>query len=227
MTTSFGQAGACSDVSQCNIQNVKVECGVTTRRKRDTTSNQNTGTIPLTVSFSLQIPLSGDLNTSVDINQTSVQISKEVLTVLSKVDMTLNVSGMVIRTDPSKPPQFQLSRLVCEEGQVQSGVMCGKGIMVQMMSFSIQLLRRLLSSLLSFSRQWLIFDASCKIFSTYSQLSPCGHPAITDTPIIRTAAKSPAKTSCRRLTEINSRYYGLSLMRTPPRGPYSVRYKRS
>ena len=84
-----------------------------------------------------------------------------------------------------------------------------------------------MSSLLSFSRQWLIFDASCKIFSTYSQLSPCGHPAITNTTIIRTAAKSPAKTSCRRLTEINSRYYGLSLMRTPPRGPYSVRYKRS
>ena len=134
MRTPFGQAGACSDVSQCNIQNVEVECGVTTRRKRDTTSNQNTRTIPLTVSFSLQIPLSGDLNTSVDINQTSVQISKEVLTVLSKVDMTLNVSGMVIRIDPSKPPQFQLSRLVCEEGQVQSGVMCGKGIMVQMIS---------------------------------------------------------------------------------------------
>ena len=31
----------------------------------------------------------------------------------------------------------------------------------------------------------------------------------------------------RRLTEINSRYYGLSLMRTLPRGPYSVRYKGS
>ena len=31
----------------------------------------------------------------------------------------------------------------------------------------------------------------------------------------------------RRLTEINSRYYGLSLMRTPTRGPYSVRYKGS
>ena len=61
----------------------------------------------------------------------------------------------------------------------------------------------------------------------YSQLSPCGHPAITDTPIIRTAAKSPAKTSWRRLTEINSQYYGLSLMRTPPRSPYSVRYEGS
>ena len=29
----------------------------------------------------------------------------------------------------------------------------------------------------------------------------------------------------RRLTKINSRYYGLSLMRTLTRGPYSVRYK--
>ena len=63
--------------------------------------------------------------------------------------------------------------------------------------------------------------------SYYSQLSPCGHPAITDTPIIRTAAKSPAKINYRRLTEINSRYYGLSLMRTLTRGPHSVRNKGS
>ena len=48
----------------------------------------------------------------------------------------------------------------------------------------------------------------------YSQLSPCGHPAITDTPIIRTADKFRAKINYRRLTEINSRYYGLSLQRT-------------
>ena len=40
-----------------------------------------------------------------------------------------------------------------------------------------------------------------------------------------TAAKFSAKTNYRRLIEINSRYYGLSLMRTLTRGPYSVRYK--
>ena len=65
------------------------------------------------------------------------------------------------------------------------------------------------------------------IGDTYSQLSPRGHPAITDTPIIRTAAKSPAKTNYRCLTEINSRYYGLSLMRTLIRDPHSVRHKGS
>ena len=48
----------------------------------------------------------------------------------------------------------------------------------------------------------------------YSQLSPCGHPAITDTPIIRTADKFRAKINYRHLTEINSRYYGLLLQRT-------------
>ena len=48
----------------------------------------------------------------------------------------------------------------------------------------------------------------------YSQLSPCGHLAITNTPIKRTAAKSQEKPNYRRLTEINSSYYGLSLMRT-------------
>ena len=59
----------------------------------------------------------------------------------------------------------------------------------------------------------------------FSQLSTCGHPAITDTPIIRTAAKSRAKINYRRLTEINSWYYGLSLMRTLTQDRYSIRYK--
>ena len=60
----------------------------------------------------------------------------------------------------------------------------------------------------------------------YSQLWPCGHLAITDTPIIRTAAKSPVKTNYRRLTEINSRYYGLSRMRTLARGPQQCPLER-
>ena len=61
----------------------------------------------------------------------------------------------------------------------------------------------------------------------YSQLSPWGHPAITDTPVMRTTAKSQAKIIIiyKRLTEKNSRWYGLSLMRTLTRGPYSVHYK--
>ena len=42
----------------------------------------------------------------------------------------------------------------------------------------------------------------------YSQLSPYGHPAITDTPIIRTAPKSRAKIYYGRLSEINSRCNG-------------------
>ena len=43
---------------------------------------------------------------------------------------------------------------------------------------------------------WCFLDAKsfCMLNeTTYSQLSPCGHLAITDTPLIRTAAKSPTK----------------------------------
>ena len=63
---------------------------------------------------------------------------------------------------------------------------------------------------------WDIWHSFYEV-SWYSQLSSCGHRAITDTPIIRTAAKykSSAKTNYRRLTEIKSRYYRLSLMRVP------------
>ena len=49
-------------------------------------------------------------------------------------------------------------------------------------------------------------------FSWYSQLPPCGHLAITDTPLLQTAAKSPVKVTDVWL--INSSYYGLSLLRT-------------
>ena len=60
---------------------------------------------------------------------------------------------------------------------------------------------------------------------SYSQIWPCEHPAKTVTERKRTATNSPAKTNYRHLAEINSRYYGLSLMRTLTQGPYSVRYK--
>ena len=58
--------------------------------------------------------------------------------------------------------------------------------------------------------------------SNYTQLLPCGHLTITDTPIIRTAATSLAKKKKK-----NSGYCGLSLMNILTQGPYSVRCKGS
>ena len=60
----------------------------------------------------------------------------------------------------------------------------------------------------------------------WSQLLPGGHPAIVDTPIIRTEAKSLAKINYRCLTELKSSYR-LSLKRTLSQGPYSVCNKGS
>ena len=45
--------------------------------------------------------------------------------------------------------------------------------------------------------------------------------------INQTAAKSQAKTFCRRLTEMNSRYCGPLPIRTLTQGPYSVQYTGS
>ena len=73
----------------------------------------------------------------------------------------------------------------------------------------------------------IMIEITVDVYKKNSQLSPYGHPTITDTPIIRTEAKSQTKIDNRCFTEINSRYYGLLLMRTLTRGPYSVRYKGS
>ena len=83
-------------------------------------------TIPLTVSFTIKVPLIKYNNTSLDLNQTSLQISNDVLAALDKADLTLNISSVVIVTNPSRPPEIRLIRVLCGEGQVQSGAMCGE-----------------------------------------------------------------------------------------------------
>ena len=50
--------------------------------------------------------------------------------------------------------------------------------------------------------------------TTLQQKTVTVNSHLADTPIIRTLAKSQAKVNCRHLTEINSRYYGLLLIRT-------------
>ena len=77
------------------------------------------------------------------------------------------------------------------------------------------------------TRMRWIYTAKQLILVEYSQLLPCRHPAILGILIRQTAATSPAKTNYRHLSEINSHYYGLSLMRTLLRHPYSVCFKRS
>ena len=55
------------------------------------------------------------------------------------------------------------------------------------------------------------------INDSYSQLSPCGHLAITAHLIIQAETKSQAKIDWRRLTKINSHYYGHELAVVSPR----------
>ena len=74
--------------------------------------------------------------------------------------------------------------------------------------------------------QW-IYTAKQSILVEYSQLLPCRHPDILGILIRQTTATSQAKTNYRHLSEINSCYYGLSLMRTLLWRPYSVCFKRS
>ena len=128
--TIFGQAGGCYGNRDCKIENVKVQCGEKTRRKRHTSKGKQIAEVSLVVSFVLKLPLLSYRNASLDLNQTSRQITNDIQAALDKVDMTLNVSGAIVRTDSAKPSLVRLTRLVCEEGQVQSGAICGKALLL-------------------------------------------------------------------------------------------------
>lgn len=120
----FGMAGGCN--GKCTIDNVRVECGNQTkaRRRRETPDGKQTFKIPLTVHFSLKVPLPSNA-LLLDLNQTiQQQISNNLLDALNKTDLNLNISGVFIKYDSSKLPVFRLVSLVCSEGQVQRGTTC-------------------------------------------------------------------------------------------------------
>lgn len=126
ISSSFGQAGACNGALHCKIENVRVHCGKQSRPKRNAFGSKNTSTVPVTVSFSLKVALVSFSNESFDLNKTSRQISNNVLVGLEKADMNLNVSGVTMVTDPSRPPQVLIASLICGKGQVHSIDSCGE-----------------------------------------------------------------------------------------------------
>ena len=122
----FGMAGGCN--GQCTINNVRVVCGenqTEARRRRDAANDKQTSKIPLTVYFALKVPLPSNASL-VNLNQTALQISNNMLEALNETDLDLNISGVVIEYDSSKLPVFRLISLVCDNGQVQRGTKCGK-----------------------------------------------------------------------------------------------------
>ena len=111
----------CQIIPDCkNNINVTVDCGEQTRRRRDTTAS-----VPLTVNFALKVPLSNYSNTLLDLNETSLQISNDILAALEPA-ASLNITGVVIVADTRRPPEIHLTSFVCGDGQVLSGNKCGK-----------------------------------------------------------------------------------------------------
>ena len=109
----FGQH-ICGSIPDCqNNIKVDVNCGEQTRRKRDTAA-----LLPLSVNFALKVRLSNySSNTSLDLNETSLQISNDILAVLEPA-ASLNITGVVRVVDTTRPPQIQLTSFFCDDGQI-------------------------------------------------------------------------------------------------------------
>ena len=126
-TLYLSTVGDCDGNKECTIENVDVECGKKsgTRRRRDISDSTQTSKVPLTVKFNVKVPLPS--NTSmIGLNQTTQQISSNILASLKEANLNLNISGVVLEYDPSKPPVVRIVRLVCDKGQVLKGTKCGK-----------------------------------------------------------------------------------------------------
>ena len=80
----------------------------------------------LVLNFALKVPLSNySSNTSLDRNETSLQISNDILAALEPA-ASLNITGVVIVVDTTRPPDIQLASFICDDGQVLIGTKCGK-----------------------------------------------------------------------------------------------------
>jgi len=126
-TKLFGTIGGCDGSEKCAIENVQVECEErsVTLRRTDIFGIEQASKVPVTVKFALRVPLPS--NTSVvGQNQATQQISSNVLAPLNETNLTLNISGVVLEYNPSKPPVVRIVGLVCDKGQVLKGTNCGK-----------------------------------------------------------------------------------------------------
>lgn len=126
-TVYLGTIGECDGNEECTIENVEVECGEQsgTLRRRDVADSQQASKVPLTVKLAVKVPLPSNAS-AVDLNQTTQQISSNILASLNETDLTLNISGVVLEYDVSKPPVVRIVGLVCDKGQVLKGTKCGK-----------------------------------------------------------------------------------------------------
>ena len=118
---SFWRPRICRSIP--DYQNIKVDvnCGEQTRRRRD-----RAALLPLSVNFALKVPLSNySSNTSLDRNETSLQISNDILAALEPA-ASLNITGVVIVVDTTRPPDIQLTSFICDDEQVLIGTKCGK-----------------------------------------------------------------------------------------------------
>ena len=126
-TQNLGRIGGSDGSEKCVIEKVEVECGEQsiTLRRRDVVYIPQAPRIPLTVKFVFRVPLPS--NTSVvGLNQTTQQIFNNILASLNETDVTLNISGVVLEYDPSKPLVVRIVGLVCDKGRILKGTNCGK-----------------------------------------------------------------------------------------------------
>ena len=123
----LGTVGGCDESEKCTIENVDVECGQQsgTLRRRDIANSQQASKVPLTVKFDVKVPLPRNASV-VDLNQTTQEISNTILASLNETDLTLNVSGVVLEYDATRPPVVRIVGLVCDKGQVLKATKCGK-----------------------------------------------------------------------------------------------------
>ena len=126
-TLYLGTVGGCDGNEECTIENVDVECGEQsgTLRRRDIADSEQASKVPITVKFAVKVPLPSNASL-VELNDTTQQISSNILASLNETDLTLNISGVVLEYDPSKPPVVRIVGLVCDKGQVLRGLKCGK-----------------------------------------------------------------------------------------------------
>ena len=126
-TQYLGTVGGCDGDVECTIENVNVECAGQsgTLRRRAIPDSEQAPKVPLTVKFAVKVPLPSNAS-EIDLNQTTQQISNDILASLNETDLTLNVSGVVLEYDTARPPVVRILGLVCDKGQVLKGTKCGK-----------------------------------------------------------------------------------------------------
>ena len=115
--------GGCIE-TECNVQNVHVECQASERRKRQIHKGKRELQNYAKVVFYVKLPL--NVSSENELNSTFEKWAENLEAAVNRTNLDLTINGELLALDKTKAIDITFAEILCRAGQVPVKLRCGK-----------------------------------------------------------------------------------------------------